>query len=270
MTTSEITRLFNLTLLDEYEDEDPRDAVSQLQLNGNREIFEIAVSWLKDIDPLKRAQAASILGHLMEPIEPDNKQRTWHVKKPQWLFRDETFPLLLELIERECDALVLYKGILALSSSNNEDAIPMFIRYKDHSVLEVRVAVACALGRFTEMPSVISALVALTRDKEFAVRIQAVVALEFPSSVDSREVGDALLDRLLDLDEEIRQVATMGLAGRGDLRLLPTLREMLTNPRLNRCSAKVASLMLGLSKIPGNWLPLDYENTLDRRFGRAQ
>ena len=35
-------------------------------------------------------------------------------KEPKWLFRDETFPLLVEMLEREENPMVLGSGIAAL------------------------------------------------------------------------------------------------------------------------------------------------------------
>jgi hypothetical protein len=64
MTSYEIKQLFNQTLLGDYEDESPWDAVSALRNDGNREIFDTAAAWLRDTDPMKRARAAAILAQL--------------------------------------------------------------------------------------------------------------------------------------------------------------------------------------------------------------
>ena len=56
MTSERMHELFNQTLLGEYEDDAPWDAVSELRSNGSREVFEIAAQWLQEGEPLKRAR----------------------------------------------------------------------------------------------------------------------------------------------------------------------------------------------------------------------
>lgn len=96
-------------LLGDYEDEAAWKAVSTLRRNGNREIFETASESLKADNPLKRARGAAILAQLRAPGHEERLP-----KEPVWLFRDETFLLLVELLERESDAMVLDSGIAAL------------------------------------------------------------------------------------------------------------------------------------------------------------
>ena len=262
MTTSEIQDRFDQTLVGNYDDEAPWDAVSTLQSNGDRLIFETAVAWLRSTDPLKRARAAAILAQLQASSSGEE------VEEPKWLFRDETFSLFIELLEHESDAMVLNSGIAALGHLYNEAAIPVIARYKEHPDQDVRFFVACALGHFPNDAGAISALIPLTRDLNSNVRDWAVFGLGVQGDEDSPEIREVLLERLSDSDEDVREEATVGLGKRQDLRVLSTLREMLDAPELKTRVAEAASAMLGLPDDSKEWTAEDYKKALDERFGR--
>jgi HEAT repeat protein len=161
MTSSEIEQLFDRTLLGDYEDEGAWDAVSALQGHGNLEIFDIAAGWLKAKEPLKRARAAAILAQLREPVsEADTLQH------PKWVFREEAFALVVEMLASEEEPLVLGDGIMALGHLYDEAGIPVIVSYKDHPVQDVRFSVACALGCFPNDPLAVSTLIQLTGDED--------------------------------------------------------------------------------------------------------
>lgn len=192
------------------------------------------------------------------------------MKKPTWLFRDETFLLLVELLEGESEAIVLNSGIAALGHLYNEAAIPIIEKYKKHSDQDVRFSVACALGNFPNDPVAISALIPLTRDPDSGVRNWAIFGLGVQGEADSLEIREVLLQGICDADEDVREEATIGLGKRQDLRLLPTLRNMLDAPELKVRVAEAASAMLGLSEDPKDWAAEDYKKALDEKFGRAE
>lgn len=264
MTTSEIQHLFDQTLVGDYDDEAPWEAVSKLRSNGDRAIFDMAAIWLKGTNALKRARAAAILAQLRAPSNGEEER-----KEPRWLFRDETFLLLAELLEGESDAMVLDSGVAAIGHLYNEAAIPIIERYKEHPDQDVRLSVACSLGHFPNDPVAISALLSLTRDLDSEVRDWAVFGLGVQGDVDSPEVREALLQRISDPDEDVREEAAVGLGKRQDLRLLPTLRDMLNAPELKLRVAEAASAMLGLPEDPEEWEAEDYTKALDEKFGRA-
>ncbi len=265
MTSSATQDLFDQTLVGNYDDEAPWDAVSTLQRNGDRAIFETATLWLKSTNPLKRARAAAILAQLRSPSRSEEE-----MKRPAWLFRDETFPLLVELLQGESDAMALSSGIAALGHLYNEAAIPIIERYKEHSDQDVRFSVACALGNFPNDPVAISALISLTRDPDSNVRDWAIFGLGVQGDVDSPEIREALLQGISDSDEDVREEAAVGLGKRKNLRLLPTLRNMLDSPELKVRVAEAASAMLGLPEDPEEWAAEDYKKALNEKFGKAE
>jgi hypothetical protein len=262
MTSSVVQDLFDQTLVGNYDDEAPWDAVSTLRSSGDRLIFETAALWLKSANPLKRARAAAIIAQLRAPSLGEKE-----IKQPTWLFRDETFPLLVELLEGESDAMVLNSGIAALGHLYNEDAISLIEKYKEHSDEDVRFSVACALGHFPNDPVAISALIALTRDSDSDVRDWAVFGLGVQGDADSPEIRQVLLQGLSDPNEDVREEASVGLGKRQDLRLLPTLRNMLDAPELKVRVSEAASAMLGLPEDPEDWEAEDYKEALDKKFG---
>lgn len=264
MTTSEIQDLFGQTLIGDYDDEAPWEAISKLRSNGDRAIFEMAAIWLKSNNALERARGADILAQLRAPGNREAER-----SEPRWLFRNEAFPLLVELLEGESDAMVLNSGIAALGHLYNEACIPIIEMYKEHPDQDVRFSVACSLGHFPNDPVAVSALVPLTRDPDSEVRDWAVFGLGVQGDIDSPEIREVLLDRISDPDEDVREEAAVGLGKRQDLRLLPTLRDMLNAPELKLRVAEAASAMLGLPKDPEAWEAENYKKALDEKFGSA-
>lgn len=261
MTHEQVQSLFNDTLIGDYDDEAPWNAVSTLRLNGNLEIFEIAAEWLGSDEPLRRARAASILCQLRSP-----KNEAMELE-PEWLFRDATFALLVEMLNSESNVMVLSSAIAALGHLYNEDGIPIIVKYKDHPHYDVRFSVACALGCFPNAPQSVATLVLLTRDEDSDVRDWSVFGLGVLGDTDSPEIREALLERLLDPDEDVREEAAVGLGKPKDPRLLPVLRAMLAMPGLKVRVVEAASALLGLPEDPEEWGAEEYVKALDERFG---
>lgn len=260
MTTDELHELFQQTLQGDYEDEAPWDAVSKIRSNGSREVFSIAAEWLKDNNALRRARAAAILAQLrLSSVVPTDK--------PEWLFRGEAYPLIVEMLKRESDPMVLDSGIAALGHLYNPAAIPIIASYAAHSDENVRFSVACALGHFPNDSEAVSNLLILTHDDDSDVRDWAVFGLSVQGEADSLEIRDALVERITDGDEDVREEALVGLSKRRDLRALPILRSLLEAPELKVRVAEAASAMLGLPSDPEEWGADDYKRALDETFG---
>ena len=190
--------------------------------------------------------------------------------EPIWLFRDEAYPLLLNLLENESDAMVLNSGVAALGHLYNEAAIPIIDRYREHPDEDVRFSVACALGHFPNHPAAVTTLIALTTDLDSDVRDWAVFGLGVQGDADSSEIRAALLKGLSDTNEDVREEAAVGLGKRQDLRLLPVLKTMLDAPELKVRVAEAASAMLGLPKDPEEWEADNYKQALADKFGQAE
>src|ERR1700722_20941545 len=101
MDSEKIQSLFAQTLVGDYESEEAWAAVSALRMDGNREIFEYAAAWCRSDGPVKRARAAAILCQL---------QRASLLQMPyapEWMFRDESYELITNMLGNEKNPLVL-------------------------------------------------------------------------------------------------------------------------------------------------------------------
>jgi HEAT repeat protein len=262
MNLSEVDALFARTLLGGYEGEDAWEAVSALRQDGSREVFERAAAWCLSDDGLKRARAADILCQLRLARTTDALS-----EEPHWVFRDESYTLITKLLENEKDFEALGSAISALGHLGNAAAIPQIRRCQDHPKNDVRFAVTCALGCFPNDPQSVDGLLKLMSDSDAGVRDWAVFGLGVQGDVDSTEIREALLRCLDDADEDVREEAAVGLGKRLDQRLLPKLRTMLDQPRLNIRVAEAAAALLGFDRDPPEWTATDYKAALISKFG---
>ena len=88
----------------------------------------------------------------------------------------------------------------------------------------------------------IEALIELTRDPEAHVREWATFALGTQVEVDTPDLRDALMERVADNDDDTRCEALVGLARRGDRRVLPALQSSLSSDSV--CSMEVEAAAL--------------------------
>ena len=106
----------------------------------------------------------------------------------------------------------------------------------------VRYAVTRSLGGCPE-ESAIRALIELSRDQDFEVRNWATFGLGSLTEADSKEIRQALADRLSESNEEIRGEALVGLVERHDQRaIVPLIRELnqwRSNPLIKDCADKL-------------------------------
>ncbi len=219
MDSHNIRELFSRTLVGDEDDEGARNAVMELHLNGCREIFELAAEGLQSETPKVRSRASSILGQLLGQRDDDGQR--------QPLFLEESHALLVQLLEREKEPQVLHAALCALGHLSVSGAVPVILRYQDHPDPQVRFGVAFALGSFGEDPDAALALRRLFKDSDAEIRDWSVFGLGVLWDSDSAEIREDLLERLQDPDENVREEAAVGLAKRGERRLLPDLLKML-------------------------------------------
>jgi HEAT repeat protein len=257
LTNPEIAILFEHALLGDYESEDAWAAISALRQSGSREVFERAAHWCRAEDPLKRARAAAVLCQLRRPTASLGS-----IASPEWLFRDEAYALVVEMVEQEEDPLVLDSAISALGHLDDPRAIPLIIRFHGHAHESVRFAVAFALGCFPNDDESVRCLLRLMSDEDADVRDWAVFGLGVLGDADSPAIRDALLRCLDDADEDVREEAAVGLGKRRDERLLPKLLVMLDGPSPGPRVTEAATALLGLDREPDGWSAADYKAAL--------
>jgi HEAT repeat protein len=265
MATEAADEVFARTLLGEYDDDAPWEAVRELHNLGTREVFDKAAEWCRSAEPLKRARGADVLAQLgRTPDHPANN------------FPEDSFAIVSLLIEIEEDPMPLSSAIFALGHIGDPRAVAILSRYQNHSDAEVRFALAFALGNFTDDATAVDVLVHLTRDEDedvrdwstFGIGARAAFGIGALGEGDSPAVRDALIGRLDDSFEDVRQEAIAGLACLKDERVVPALQLALEQPEVPEIMIEAALHMLGLSESVEAWTPVKCAGELRKRFGR--
>lgn len=113
--------------------------------------------------------------------------------------------------------------LFALGNLKASGYIDMILPFESHSNSDVRYAATHSLIGSDE-ESAISALIRLSGDTDFDVRNWATFGLGSRTELDSERIRAALVDRLAEIDEEIRGEALVGLVARYDVRAISPLR----------------------------------------------
>ena len=141
------------------------------------------------------------------------------------LFQQEAVDLLIPLLSDNEPEVASAAGI-ALGHRNDKRAIAPALALCQHENADVRFGVVMALSRHDDEKA-IAGLIVLGRDADRNVRNWATFALAQLTDMDTPELRQSLMLRLTDKDAEIRGEALIGLARRGDLRVLEALEKEL-------------------------------------------
>ena len=255
MDDENVDQLFLATLSGDYDDEAPWEAVSSLRRLGTRSVFDRAAVWCRSDNALKRARGANVLAQLGKTVEHRNNS-----------FPEESYAAIVNLVESEKNDQPLASGIHALGHLDNPEAVPLITRFRTHTNVDVRFAVACALGSYPNVPLSVTNLLELTRDSDADVRDWATFGLGVQGDCDTPEIRDALADALSDENQDVREEAMVGLGKRKDRRVLAPLLEALEQPNLTVRVTESAYLMLGMNGEPEGWAPANYTCALRERF----
>lgn len=203
------------------------DAVCALHWRGTREVFDRAVRLCQSPCAVERRLGADILGQLGVP-QPN--------------FSGESLRTLLGMLETEREHGVLTAVLVALSHLGREEAIRPACRVRRHEDPDVRHGVVLALTGH-EAYAALEALAELTRDPVPLVRDWATFALGSQVEADTPELRGAFIERLSDEDIDTRAEAIIGLARRGDRRVLPALRDELASSSVGALAVEAAALI---------------------------
>jgi HEAT repeat protein len=256
MTSTKIDDLFAQTLAGDYDADASLEAVNALQNMGNREVFDRAALWCRSTDPLERARGADILAQLGRTAE-----------HPDTIYPDESFAAVSTMIQGETEPLPLSSAIHAAGHIGNPLALPLITKHRAHADPEVRLAVAFSLGQFPGDPSAAEALLTLTCDADDDVRDWATFGIGALGKLDSPEIRDALICRLKDSWDDVRQEAMVGLARLKDRRVIAELLSVLEQPEVPDLAIEAASEMLEEQDAVSDWKGKDYADALRERFG---
>jgi len=231
---ADVDELFARMLTGNYDDELPWEAVRTLRLLGSREVFTRAADWCISDDPLKRARGANVLALIGRTVDNPNNN-----------FPDESFSIVSTLVRLEKDPLPLGAAVHALGHIGNPFAIPLLIAHQLHQNVDVRFAVACALGNFANDSQAADSLLVLMQDVDEDVRDWATFGLGVLGDLDSQEIRDALWQRITDPHRDVREESLVGLAKRKDQRALQALIGELNQPEVSNAVLEAAAEFLG-------------------------
>lgn len=256
MTPSHIGELFAQTLVGDYEDDAPWQAVQELRRIASREVFDKAAEWCESKEPLIRARGLDVLAQIGKTVD-----------HPSNAFPDESFSIVSSVLRYERELRPLDSAIAALGHLDNSAGIPLIIQYGSHPDFDIRFAVACALGSYPNDPRSAETLLLLMKDADEDVRDWATFGLGVLGDLDSVQIRDALFERLGDSNDDVREEALAGLCKRRDRRALPSLIAALEQPSVTDRVADAACAMLDVQAGRGERRPADYASALRDRFG---
>lgn len=244
--------------LTESDEDEAWNAVSTLHRRGSRSVFETAKRLCGSRCPQERKLGADILGQLGVPT------RT---------FPDESVTLLLSCLEQEKDIDVLNSIGVALGHIHDVRAIEPLSRLKNHPAADVRYGVVFGLMGHEE-DQAINTLIELASDADTDVRDWATFGIGSQIDKDSTAIRDALHQRLFDAYEETRGEAFVGLAKRGDDRVVDPLIQELSSESVLRLAVEAAELIGDPRLLPAlmklkEWLEED-DDLLERAIHRCK
>lgn len=130
--------------------------------------------------------------------------------------------ILLRMLAPEKSSSVVVSIIFALGHLKDSRSVSALVALHRNEDPRVRYAVVSSLGGFEDAMAV-EAMTERTNDEDRDVRNWATFGIGSMIEKDSKTIRDALVARLDDKDDEIRGEAFVGLARRGDLRVIPAL-----------------------------------------------
>jgi HEAT repeat protein len=257
MPAVDINQLSEETLVGDYDEDAPWEAVHALRRIGSREVFDVASEWCTSPDPRKRTRAVDVLAQLGKTADhPSNR------------FPEEAYSIVVALMGSEQDVRALNSEITALGHLENPLAIPLIRQYRTHPNEGIRFSVAFALASFPDDPRSVDSLLLLMEDADEQVRDWATFGLGTLGSGNSHEIREALFRRLHDASTDVRQEAMAGLGKRRDERVVPFLIEALDRPPVSDCVIEASFQMLGMDADRDDRGTDDYAEALRSRFGR--
>jgi HEAT repeat protein len=255
MAEATMDELFAQTLLGDYEDDEPWQAVQSLRRIGTRDVFDEAVKWTESAEPLVRARGLDVIAQLGKTAEhPSNS------------FPQESYDVVAKVVQQEREVRPLNSAIAALGHIDDPRAVPLIAAFHSHPSEQIRFTVACALGSFPNEPLSVQTLLILMEDADADVRDWATFGLGVLGDQDSPEIRQALSRRVNDEDADAREEALVGLAKRHDTSILPQLIHELEQPDIGGRVVEAAQTILGFDKDREEWSGQDYARALRGRF----
>lgn len=226
--------------------EEHDESLVLIHYRGTEDEFTLGVEYSDSDDPLDRATGADILGQL-----------GW----TDQAFLEESVKVLIPML-KDSDAFVAYCAAIALGHRSDPQAVPYIIEVSSHEDSQVRYGVVSGLlGQ--EAPEAIDTLILMSADPDTDVRNWALFGLGSQIDIDTPEIRRALFDGLNDPDEEARGEAMVGLALRGDSRVVDAILKEWEGEFIGKLSIEAAENIGDtrlLSRLTGFLKTMDLED----------
>ncbi len=215
--------------------ESPRrwEIVRELHRRSDEAIFEAAGGWCASNESLLKCLAADVLAQF--DYSNDNP------------FAERSEPLLNELLG-DPNLDVVSCALVALGHLRRGD-LDRILALASHDNSDVRDSVAFCIGPRDD-DACRETLLLLSSDTDRDVRNWATFGLGSLSEADTPEIREALSNRLADDDEEVRGEAMLGLAIRGDVRVVPLILAELEGDEVSSLTVQAAAEMPDRSYLP--------------------
>jgi HEAT repeat protein len=239
------------------EDAGSHDALPSLvavHYRGGQQELQLGVDYARSDDPLDRITGARILGQL--GLE-------------RYSFLDPTLDQLISMLD-DTDVRVVADVAEALGHRQDVRAIPHLTSFIAHEDSGVRFGVVRGLSGHEEIAA-IRGLIVLSRDQDDEVRNWALCGLGSFIEADTPEIRDALFRGASDPHDEARGEALLGLASRGDRRVVELLQEEIERESVGRlalcAAAEIADsrLVEPLKRLKGD-LEFDEKDLSDKWY----
>ncbi|MFE6049285.1 HEAT repeat domain-containing protein [Kitasatospora sp. NPDC056446] len=185
--------------------------VGDFHLRADRSAFEAACVLARAADPRERMIGLDVLGQL-----------GFGADRP---FLEEALPIVVEACA-DGQSGVVHSAVVALGHLADQRGLAAVLGQSGHDDEDVRQAVAFTLPSVAgdpACPEAVDALIRLSGDPSAFVRDWATFGLGLEAAGDSERIRGALLERVDDPDPDTAGEALLGLARRGDRRMLTAL-----------------------------------------------
>jgi hypothetical protein len=140
--------------------------------------------------------------------------------------------------------------LTAFGHLENPSIIPQILPFSYHPDTDVRYGLAFTLGCFADDQRTVSTLIKLMTDKDSEVRDWATFGLGGLGDLDSPKIREALFKNLNDEDEDVREEAVVGLAKRKDTRSVPEVISALQDKERAARALEAANFLLDRTNDP--------------------
>ncbi|MFG6489577.1 HEAT repeat domain-containing protein [Roseateles sp. BYS78W] len=187
------------------------DAICELRMRGSPATLALAQTLCRSGNWRKRALGVNIAAQLRQRVGSESVE--YALVPTQQLLLSHLHDAREEIVDA---------AVAGLGHRPHADALPELVRLAAHRNRDIRFSVACALGSYFE-PESVAVLLRLARDVDDDVRDWATFGLGTLHDVDTPEVRERLWQNLGDAEADVRGEAVIGLAVRGDARVIDHL-----------------------------------------------